>query len=103
MEMLLQALLGRNVVKQYTCAYTHYFVGSVVEWLERRTRDQHGLFQNPLAPFCCVFGKGTLRHIPLLGGPGKQCCVLTALFDGVKCRRQFFIDDDTNAVEIFFD
>ena len=28
--------------------------------------------QNPLAPFCCVLGKDTLRHIPLLGGLGKQ-------------------------------
>ena len=23
--------------------------------------------------------------------------------DGVKCRRQFFVDDDANAVKIFFD
>ena len=28
--------------------------------------------QNPLAPLCCVLGKDTLRHILLLGGPGKQ-------------------------------
>ena len=24
--------------------------------------------QNPLAPFCCVLGKDTLWHFPLLGG-----------------------------------
>ena len=29
-------------------------------------------FQNPLAPFCCVLGKNTLRHFSLLGGLGKQ-------------------------------
>ena len=28
--------------------------------------------QNPLMPFCCVLGKDTLQHIPLLSGPGKQ-------------------------------
>ena len=28
--------------------------------------------QNPLAPFCCVLGKDTLRHFPLLGGLDKQ-------------------------------
>ena len=28
--------------------------------------------QNPLMVFCCVFGKDTLQHIPLLGGLGKQ-------------------------------
>ena len=28
--------------------------------------------QNPLVPLCCVLGKDTLQHLPLLGGPGKQ-------------------------------
>ena len=28
--------------------------------------------QNPLAPFCCVLGKDTLRRFPLLGGLDKQ-------------------------------
>ena len=28
--------------------------------------------QNPLAPFCYVLGKDTLRHLPLLGGFGKK-------------------------------
>ena len=28
--------------------------------------------ENLLAPFCCVLGKDTLRHFPLLGGLGKQ-------------------------------
>ena len=28
--------------------------------------------QNPLAPFCCVLGKDTLRYFPLLGGLDKQ-------------------------------
>ena len=37
-----------------------------------RTDDQHGLGSNPLAPFCCVLGKDTLRHFPLLGGLDKQ-------------------------------
>ena len=41
--------------------------------LKHRTDDQHGLaVQNPLAPFCCVLGKDTLRHFPLLGGLDKQ-------------------------------
>ena len=47
-------------------------VDSAVEWLKRRSRDQHGLASNLVAPFCCVLGKDTLRHIPLLGGLGKQ-------------------------------
>ena len=50
-----------------------HLVGSVVEWLKYRTDDQHGLgLKNPLAPFCCVLGKDTSRHIPLLGGLGRQ-------------------------------
>ena len=28
--------------------------------------------KNPLAPFCCVLGKDTLRHFPLLGGLDKK-------------------------------
>ena len=28
--------------------------------------------RNPLAPFCGVLGKDTLRQFPLLGGLGKQ-------------------------------
>ena len=28
--------------------------------------------QNSLVPFCCVLGKNTLRHLPLLGGLGKH-------------------------------
>ena len=47
-------------------------VGSVVEWLKHRTDEQHGLGSNPLTPFCCVLGKDTLRHFPLLGGLDKQ-------------------------------
>ena len=48
-------------------------VGSVVEWLKHRTRDQHTVsVQNLLAPSCCVLEKDTLRHIPLLGGLDKQ-------------------------------
>ena len=36
-------------------------VCNVVEWLERRDCDQHGLGSKPivLAPFCCVVGKDT--------------------------------------------
>ena len=44
-------------------------VSSVVEWFERRDCDRHGL---GLKPFCCVLGKDTLRHFPLLGALGKQ-------------------------------
>ena len=32
--------------------------------------------QNPLAPFCCVLGKNTLRHFSLLGGLGKQFYII---------------------------
>ena len=49
-----------------------WYVGSMVECLKRRAHDQHGLGSNPLMPFCCVLGKDTLWHIPLLCGPGKQ-------------------------------
>ena len=46
---------------------------SVVEWLKHRTDDQHGLSSKPTCePFCCVVGKDTLRHFPLLGGLDKQ-------------------------------
>ena len=51
---------------------SYELIGSVVEWLKHRVRDQHGLDSNPLALFCCVLGKDTLRHISLLGGPSKQ-------------------------------
>ena len=48
-------------------------VGSVVEWLKHRAHDQHGLSSKPTCIiFCCVLGKDTLRHFPLLGGLGKQ-------------------------------
>ena len=47
-------------------------VGSVVKWLRRRAHEQYGLGSNPLAPFCCVLGKDTLRHFPLLDGLGEQ-------------------------------
>ena len=42
------------------------------EWLERRVRDQHGLGSKPTRAVLLGLGKDTLRHIPLLGGPGKQ-------------------------------
>ena len=32
---------------------------------------QHN-FASSLPTFCCVLGKDTSRHFPLLGGPGKQ-------------------------------
>ena len=51
-------------LKSFNCESSVKNVGSVVEWLKHRTRDQHGLG--------CILGKDTLRHIPLLGGPGKQ-------------------------------
>ena len=45
---------------------------AVVEWLKRRARDQHGLGSKLTRAILSVFGKDTLRHIPLLGGAGKQ-------------------------------
>ena len=48
------------------------FVSSVVEWLKHQLMTNMVLVQNPTVPFCCVLGKDTLRHFPLLGGPGKQ-------------------------------
>ena len=47
-------------------------ISGVVEWLKHRTDDQHGLGSKPTYAFCCVLGKDTLRHFPLLGGLGKQ-------------------------------
>ena len=57
-------------IYNYEQEYT--YLGSVVEWLKHRTDDQHGLGSKPLAPFCCVLGKDTLRHFLLLGGLDKQ-------------------------------
>ena len=37
-----------------------------------RAVNQMVSVQNPLKPFCCVLGKDTLRHFPLLGGLDKQ-------------------------------
>ena len=48
-----------------------HYVGSMVEWLKVLMTNMVSV-QNPLAPFCCVLGKDTLRHIPLLVGLGKQ-------------------------------
>ena len=45
-------------------------VGFVVVWLEGRDCDRHGLGSKHT--YCCVLGKDTLRHFPLLGGLGKQ-------------------------------
>ena len=47
-------------------------ISGVVEWLKHRTDDQHGLGSKPTYAFCCVLGKDTLRHFPLLCGLGKQ-------------------------------
>ena len=47
-------------------------VGIMVDELKHRSYDQQASVQNPLVPFCCVLGKDTLWHFPLLGGLGKQ-------------------------------
>ena len=47
-------------------------VSSVVKWLKHWACDQHGLGSKPTNAILCVLGKDTLRHIFLLGGPGKQ-------------------------------
>ena len=62
---LVQLSIFTKVLLIFNCSII-FKVGSVIEWFKRRDRDQ-----NPLAPFCCVLGKDTLRHIPLLGGLGK--------------------------------
>ena len=47
-------------------------VGSVVEWLERRARDQNGLGSKPTrAILLCPWERHFTAH-SLLGGPGKQ-------------------------------
>ena len=43
----------------------------VVEWLKRRAHDQHVLGSNPLAPFCCVFGKKTFPCLVALASSSK--------------------------------
>ena len=47
-------------------------VGSVFECLERVLMINMVSVQNPLAPFCCVLGKDTSWHFPLLRDLGKQ-------------------------------
>ena len=49
----------------FFCMFS-YVVGSVVEWLNAELETTTVSVQNPLAPFCCVLGKDTLRHIPCL-------------------------------------
>ena len=46
-------------------------VGSLVEWLRAAIVINMVWVQNLLALFCCVLGKDTLRHFPLLGCLGK--------------------------------
>ena len=46
-------------------------VGSVVKQLKRRDCDQHGLGSKSTRTILLCPWKDTLRHIPLLGGPGK--------------------------------
>ena len=48
------------------------FVGSMVEWLKRRNCDRHGLGSKPSRAFCCVLGKDTSQHFPLIGVLGIQ-------------------------------
>ena len=61
-----------TVKLSYMMHFEKNLVGSVVEWLKYRGRDQHGLGSKPTRAILCALGKDTLRHIPLLGGPGKQ-------------------------------
>ena len=44
----------------------------VVEWLSTGLMINMVSIQNPLVPFCCVLGKDTLWHFPLLNGLDKQ-------------------------------
>ena len=46
--------------------------GSVVEWLERRTSDQHGLGSKPTRAILLCPWKRHFTAYSLLGGPGKQ-------------------------------
>ena len=61
---------AKIVLKTY-----HYSLVSV-EWLKRHAYDQHGLSSKPTCAFCCVFGKDTLWHYPLLGALGKQFYII---------------------------
>ena len=47
-------------------------VSSVVELLKCRADDHHNHGLDPLAPYCCVLAKDTLRHFSLFGGLSKQ-------------------------------
>ena len=47
-------------------------ISSVVEWWSIVIVISMVSVQNLLAPFCCVLGKETLWHFPLLGSLGKQ-------------------------------
>ena len=50
----------------------YYNVGSVIEWLKRRARDQRGLGLKPThAILLCPWKRHFTAH-SLLGGPGKQ-------------------------------
>ena len=61
-----------NKTTIFQTRYSEQSVGSVVEWQSAGLVTNTVSVQNLLAPFCCVLGKDTLRHFPLLGGPGKQ-------------------------------
>ena len=56
-------------LKKLSSAKSRQFVGSVVEWLKRQARDQHGPGSKPIrAILLCPWE----RHFPLLNGRGKQ-------------------------------
>ena len=67
-EVKSEAVTASTVFISLACR----IVGSVVEWLKRRTRNQHGLGSKPARAILLCPWERHLRQIPLLGGPGKQ-------------------------------
>ena len=64
---------SKTVLKRWKEYFEKFqVVGSVVEWLKTELMISMVSVQNPFAPFCCVLGKDTLRHFPLLGSLDKQ-------------------------------
>ena len=59
-------------LKKLSSAKSRQFVGSVVEWLKRQARDQHGPGSKPIRTILLCFWERHFATLSLLGGLGKQ-------------------------------
>ena len=70
--MMLLPLVQTRIAKSTYLQEIVSVVGSVVEWLERRAREQHGLSSKPTRAILLCPWERHFTPLSLLGGLGKQ-------------------------------